>query len=78
MSVRNYNRSRYYTQSTSSILHDTRETLGKVQEELKLSEEQAKHWKSVAKWFAKHYATRNNITIDEALEEYYADMERSV
>lgn len=74
----NYNRSRYYTKSTSSMLIDSREVLGHTQEKLKETEEQVKHWKSVAKWFATHYATKNNITIDEALEEYYVDMERSV
>lgn len=73
-----YNRSRYYAQSTTSMLNDSREALGQTQDKLKEAEEQAKHWKRVAKWFATQYATANNITIDQALEEYYDDMEKTV
>lgn len=57
---------------------DSQEAHGKTLEELKVATEQAKHWRNVAKWFATHYAKLNNITIDEALEEYYADMEKTV
>lgn len=74
----NYNRSRYYTQSTSSRLMDSQDAHGKTLEELRVSKEQATHWKSVAKWFATQYATANNMTVDDALEVYYDEMEKTV
>lgn len=73
-----YNRRSYYQPSTATRLNDSYEAHRQTQEKLKTAEEQATHWKNVAKWFATHYATKNNITIDEALEEYYADMEKTV
>jgi len=70
-----YNRSRYYSQSTSSMLSEYREAYGKSQDELNQAKKLIEEWKMVARWFAHHYAQKNNINIDEALEECYDALE---
>ncbi len=57
---------------------DSQEAHGKTLEELRVLKEQTTHWKNVARWFATQYATANNITVDEALEAYYDEMEKTV
>jgi len=70
-----YNRSRYYTQSTSSMLNDSREAHSKTLESLKQTKNLVEEWKMVARWFAHQYAQANSINIDEALEECYNALE---
>jgi hypothetical protein len=71
-----YNRSRYYSQSASTMLNDSREAHGKTLDELKKANELVKTWMLVADWFAQHYAKTNNISMDEALEQCYDDLEK--
>lgn len=44
----NYNRGRYYTQSTSSRLMDSQEAHGKTLEELRLANKEITAWKAIA------------------------------